>query len=527
MKGKVARLNFHLLLLSLVLLLLYTGIGYTQAEYTDSNVITLSYLSAPENLNPILSSDTAANDIAALLFNGLFRLNEQGEPVPDLAESWKISEDKLTWTFRLRQGVKFHDGVELTSEDVLFTYNAIIDPVNQSPYAGIQNMVSRFETDGRYGFRVFLYEPYAPLYLHLRREILPSHLFSEKNMTTSSYNRHPIGTGPYAFSSWTDRQIELTAYDNYFDGRPRVDRVILKGFPDREGAWSALMQGQVDVVEDLNYDDFRILQADPRFTVYQYLGAFYYTLLFNHEDPLFKNSEMRTAVDLAINREDLIAKALQDWGVPTTGPFRPETWPYNPDVELVYDPGRAISILDRLGWHDTNSDLIREKDGRDLTIHILINQGDSAIEQVAKRIRWQLLQVGIRMDVTVIDQRELFTNHLFPGEFQTALLQFNALGDPDYTVSNFWHSRNIGRTNLARYRNREVDILIEEGIQKTHIDERAPIYRRIHALMAEDRAAVFLFFRKKFLATSSRFAGVKASPENYYTSMPYWSISIK
>ena len=100
-------------------------------------------------------------------------------------------------------------------------------------------------------------------------------------------------------------------------------------------------------------------------------------------------------------------------------------------------------------------------------------------------------------------------------------------GDPDYTVSNFWHSRNIGRTNLAHYSNREVDRLIEEGIQETDIVERAPIYRKIHALMANDRAAVFLFFRKKFLATSSRFAGVKASPENYYTSMPYWSISIK
>ena len=170
------------------------------ADPPYGGTLTLSYVSELDNLNPILSSDTTATNIGTLLFNGLIHLDERQEVVYDLAKDYEISEDRLTWTFHLKEGITFHDGVELTSEDVLFTYNTILAPENRSPYGSMRFLIDRLETDGRYIFRVILHEPYAPFYLHMNKDILPAHLLEGESLAGSHFNRHPIGTGPFVFS---------------------------------------------------------------------------------------------------------------------------------------------------------------------------------------------------------------------------------------------------------------------------------------------------------------------------------------
>lgn len=487
--------------------------------------LVLSDYSETQNLNTILVQDTFAVHLGELIFNSLIKFNERFEAVPDLAESWQVSAGGLVWDFKIKKGVLFHDGKELTAEDVSFTYNSIINPRVNSPHAPLFDMVKSFKAVSRYLFRVELNEPYSPLLFIMDPHILPAHLLEQSETSMYEFGRKPVGSGPFEFSEWNNGEIILLANDRYFEGRPHLDRVMLKSFTSRLSSWSALMQGKVDVVSDLNSEDFRIISHDPRFKTYDYPATFYYTILFNLEDPLFSDRNLRRALDLAIDREDIVEKALKGWGIPTTGPFRPGSWTYNDNVtSQYYDPKEAARLLKELGWQDTNGDRILDKEGKKLSFTLLVDKGDSLKEQAAKRIRWQLFQQGIEVKVEFPEPADLFEKKLFPGNFQAVLLQFNTGIDPDARISFFWHSNSIGRSNLARYTNREVDRLIERGRIEADLRVRERIYHNIHELIAGDRPALFLFFRRIFLGVSAEFNGIKASTEVFYRSIREWYI---
>ncbi len=516
---------FPLMILILLTVLINAPPAPAQDQYPQGGTLILADYREAKSLNPILVQDTLTIHLCDLIFNSLIKLNESLEPVPDLAESWDVSDNGLVWEFKIKTGVQFHDGAELTAEDVAFTYNAIINPRLKSPHSILYKMVKNFRSVGKYKLRVELNEPYAPLLLIMDQPILPAHLLRQTESSMYEFGKKPIGSGPFEFSEWNNGEIVLSANDDYFDGRPLLDRVILKIFPNRLSAWSALMQDKVHVVEDLNFEDYRIIRDDPRFSVYDYLHIFYYTILFNMKDPLFSDKGLRKAIDMSIDRSDLIEKALRGWGIPATGPFRPGTWAYNNRVSSQrYDPKEALKLLKELGWRDTDGDRILDKNGEKLCFTLLVDSGDSLKERAAKRIRWQLFQVGIVVEVEFLELSELFQKKLIPGNFEAVLLQFNAGIDPDTRISFFWHSDSIGKSNLGHYRNKEVDRLIERGRLKSNFSERRDIYHNIHELIAEDRPAIFLFFRRKFQGISSKFNGIKASPEVFYRSIKEWYI---
>ncbi len=510
---------------TLLLTVILTTSLYAQDSRPQGGTLVLSDFSETDNLNTILVQDTYAVHLGALIFNSLIKFNEKYEAVPDLAESWQVSAGGLVWDFKIKKGVLFHNGKELTAADAAFTYNSIINPRVNSPHALLYDMVKSFKAAGRYVFRVELNEPYSPLIFIMDQHILPAHLLEQSETAMYDFGKNPVGSGPFEFSEWKNGEIILLANDHYFEGRPNLDRVILKSFASRLSAWSALMQGKVDVVSDLDFEDFRIIKDDPRFKTYDYLSFFYYTILFNLEDSLFADKDLRRALDLAIDRGDIVEKALKGCGIPTTGPFRPGTWTYNNNVTSQrYNPKEAARLLKELGWQDSDGDRILDKEGEKLYFTLLVDKGDSLKEQAAKRIRWQLFLQGIEVKVEFLEPADLFEKQLFPGNFQAVLLQFNIGIGPDRRISFFWHSNSMGRSNLARYSNREVDRLIERGRIEADLRVRKQIYHNIHELIAGDRPALFLFFRRKFLGVSAKFNGIKASEQVFYHSIREWYI---
>jgi peptide/nickel transport system substrate-binding protein len=503
--------------------LLFPGCREEGSPY--GGTLVLSTLDEPAGFNPLFYLDTVSPNIGSLIFNTLVNIDEQLEYVPELAESWQVSDDGRTWDFYLRDGVEFHDGEELDAEDVVFTYQSMLNPATESPIAPLYSVVAGIEAIGSRQIRFHLTEPYSSLPYLLLLEIIPAHLFAA-SLTPEEFARNPVGTGPFRFESWDAERIVLSANPDYFEGRPYLDRVIVEQYPDQSRAWSALMQGEVDVVMDLELEDYRVLENDARFRTHSYLEVFYHTLLFNLQDPLFASADMRRAVDLAVDRRDLIDHALNGWAVETTGPFRPGTWPYDPEVpQSRYDPAQADRILADLGWADTDGDLILDKRGEELAFTILADRGDLLKEAVARRIKWHLFQVGIRVEVESLSPAELFEERLFQGNFQAVLLQFNAGADPDKFTRLFWHSENIGSSNLGAYGNSEVDRLIEVGRTSLDTEERRRLYRRIHALIALDHPVVFLYVRKIFFATSARLEGINTAPELFYQSIKDWYIN--
>jgi peptide/nickel transport system substrate-binding protein len=519
-------MNRRGILIAFSLFMIAAALISCRAERTQyGGTVVLSTFDEPSGFNPLFYLDTLSPNIGSLIFNTLVKLNEQLEFVSELAESWQVSTDGRTWDFFLREDVEFHDGEPLDAEDVVFTYSTVLDAASESPLAPVYGILENVEAIGSHQVRFLLTEPYSPFPYLLLLEIVPSHLLAQDTSSSKEFARNPVGTGPFLFESWDEERIVLTANPKYFEGRPYLDQVIVKWYGDQSLAWSALMQGEVDVVMDLELEDYRVIENDTRFEIHEYNDVFYHTLLFHQQDPLFSSPELRRALDLALDREDLIDQALNGWAVETTGPFRPGTWPYNPDVQPArYDPDRAGDILSGLGWRDMDGDLILEREGEELTFTILVDRGDLLKEAVARRIKWQLFQAGIRAEVELLPPQELFEERLFTGSFQAAILQFNAGVDPDKFTHLFWHSENIGYANLGSYNNPEVDRLINDGRTSLDLEERQNHYRRIHALIAADRPALFLYVRKIFFTTAARLTGINAAPELLYPSIKDWYI---
>ena len=455
--------------------------------------------------NPLLTTDTFATSIFELLFNGLVEANDRWEVVPDLAESWTFSEDGLTWTFYLKRGVQFHDGVECTSEDVKFTYDLIRDPRVGSPFATRYSVIDQINIIDKYEIEFRLQEPRAPLLASMHRPpILPKHLLDGADLRDSEFNVHPIGTGPFKLQRWEKGKIIFEANERYFKGRPYIEQVIVMACFDRTAAWIKLMRGEIDLMSNLMPEDLKVVQADPTFKVYSSPVSFYYTLLFNLRDPLFSDPRIRWAISYSIDRPHILKTVLQGQGQLSTGPFLPGSWASNPEVKPVpYDPEKALELFAQAGWRDRDGDGFLVKEEKALEFTLLADEGDRRKRNAAAVVQLELGRIGIKVRTQFVNPRAFLEEYLSSGRFQVAFLQFNPVGDPN-SASRAWYSKIIGSHNFGFYQNKEVDRLFDLGRRILDQGKRQEIYRRIHTLIFQDQPAAFLFHANWSVAAISQ-----------------------
>jgi peptide/nickel transport system substrate-binding protein len=408
---------------------------------------------------------------------------------------------------------------------VVFSIRSVSDPKISPRLSELFALVSSVEALSTYDVRVALSSPYAPVLFLLTVEVLPAHLLEGGGMSMEEFGRSPVGTGPFRFSEWKDGELVLEAYAGHFAGRPYLDSVVFRIFADRKRAWAELMQGTVDLVPDLEAGDYAVIEGDDRFQVREVAEPVYYTLLYNLQDPLLRDPAIREAIDLAIDRQDIIAGTLGGFAQETTGPFVPGTWAFDPELASNrHDPERSRALFASAGWTDSDGDGVLDRAGRQLELGMLVDSGDTLKVGVAQRIKWQLFGVGVKANVEFLQMEDLLRGRLLPGSFQTALLQFNAAGDPDTFLYLFWHSGRIGSSNLARYSSAAVDRLIEAGRVESDVVKRVDLYRSIHREMARDRPAAFLFVPRRLVGLSSRLLGVGATSSALYSSARTWRI---
>ncbi|MBN1699890.1 MAG: hypothetical protein JW881_20435 [Spirochaetales bacterium] len=502
--------NIAMVSIMVVVVACFPKVKHGNASYGGSLVIAA--LSGIADLNPLLYIRSDATCVGWLLYSGLVKLNEKEEPVPDIAERWEISEGGLAFTFFLRRGVLFHDGVECTAEDVVFTFDTIKNPEVDSPLRTTYDVIDSVEAVDPYTVRIRLNKICPSIFILLLKEIVPKHLFAEEDIRHCDFNEKPVGTGPYLLKKRNSHEVVLEANGDYFGGRPYIDRVIFSVFPDKQMAWTALMQGKVDVIDDLDREDYRIIEADSRFNGHFYYGTFCYALVFNLRDPVLSDIRVREAICRSVNKADLIETALGGWGIPANGPFNPSSWSCNKDIpSREYDPAEAAGIIKTLGFT--------------ISMHIVTSEGYTDLEAVAKRLKWQLYQTGILSEVEIVPLENLFVERVYPGDFQAAIIPLNTAGDPDKWTTFFWHSKNSDggrRTNYSYFRNSEVDALIEKSNITATIEDRKAIYMKIGTLLAEERPALFLFFRKQVTGMSSRVGGVPEYAGSFYWSVKDW-----
>lgn len=482
---------------------------------------------------PHIQSDSASFDIASLLYSGLVKRDRDLNLVGDLAEGWDFSTDCRTLTFRLRKNVRWHDGHPFTAEDVLFTYRTMVSPKTPTAYAEDFKIVEKAEAPDPFTFRVTYKEPFAPALSSWGIWMLPKHLLEpyvrDGKLREAPQNLHPVGNGPYRFREWKPgEKVVLVANRDYYDRGPYLSRVVYRIIPDQATIFLELKARNIDYagltpiqyVRQIDYPAF-----EKAYQKYKFLASGFTYLGFNLLDPRFADRRVRQGIAYAIDRQELIEGVLLGLGQEATGPYKPGTWVYNPDVRRYpHDPAKARALLAEAGWRDTDGDGWLDKDGRRFTFTILTNQGNETRKKIAEILQQRLKQVGIQVEIRVVEWAAFLKEFVRKRRFEAIILGWGIGEDPDQY--DIWHSSKTGpdELNHISYKNPEVDRLLERGRTTCDREARKRIYFRLQEIMAEDLPVIFLYFGEALPVVAARVHGVEPAPAGITYNFTEWYV---
>ncbi|HZP36148.1 MAG TPA: peptide-binding protein [Methylomirabilota bacterium] len=486
-------------------------------------------------LIPSLTSDQSSHEVGGLIYDGLVKLDKDLNMAPAMAESWTYSKDCLDLTFKLRRDVKWHDGYPFTADDVVFTYQTMINPKTPAPFKEGFLLVKSVDAPDPYTVHVRYDKPYARAVETWGTYILPKHLlqsFAEAGtLRESPQNSHPVGTGPYRFQEWKPgEKVVLLANPDYYEGRPYLSRVVYRVIPSQATIFLELKARGVDYVSTLTGIQYARQTEYPAFRKayhkYRYPASDYTFLGFNLKDPRFADRRVRRAFAHAINKQELIDGVRLGLAREATGPIRPGTWAYTDKVtRFEYDPAKARELLAEAGWRDRDGDgVVEDKDGKPFTVTIRTNQGNDERKKIAEIIQQRLKEVGVHADIQLIEWAAFIKEFVKPRRFELVVLGLGTGVDPDQYV--VWHSSQRGPDQMNRtgYANPEVDALLEAGRSSCVQSERVKYYHRLQEILAEDLPMIFLYYRDALPVVAARIHGVSPAPAGILYNFNEWYV---
>lgn len=452
-------------------------------------------------LNPILSTDTTSSAVEGTIFTGMTTINEKLEVVPDLAKSWQVSKDGKVWTFYLRKDVKWHDGHLFTADDVVFTFNAILNPkvnsVRRSDYI-IDGIPIKFKAIDKYTVQAILPKPFAPFLVRSGMSVIPKHILQGKDINTAAFNRNPVGTGPFIFKEWvTGDHLKVVRNPNYYLGKPKLAEIIYKIIPDENTRLVALEAGEIDSA-GIPPKDYKRMKSLEGINVFEYDNLVYTYLGFNLANPKFTDKRVRQALAHATNKKQLVNLIFKGLASPAYAPSAPLSWAYSAKVaKYPYDPKLAKQLLAEAG-------------AEDLEFTILTNQGNKEREKAAVVLQQQFKKVGVKVKIRIMEWSALLkivNAPKGPKNFETVLMGWSLGLDPD--AYSIWHSTQYPKGfNFIDYNNPEVDKLLESGRTTMKKSERKKIYARLWETIAQDQPYLFLWYPKTVIGISERVGGL-------------------
>ena len=496
------------ILLTVLLLLPFNLCASTLHLATSSN---------PSRLNPILATDSSSSEIASFLFNGLVKYDKDSSTIiGDLAQKFYF-KDNVTLVFELKKSVKWHDGKEFTAQDVLFTYKTLISPKIVSPYSSGFRFVKGVKVLYKYKLEVTYTKPYFKALETWMMGILPYHLLKdEENLMSAKFNTNPIGTGAYKLSLLEySKNIELTAFDDYFEGRAKIDKISFHVIADPMTRFLMLKSSAIDVgsVEPMAYE--RQLNKDffNKFNIYEEISHSYTYLGFNLRLEKFKNPQVRKALSLGIDRQEIVDILFFSHAKVCTGPFLPGTIAFNDDVKAPQQNLiKAKALLKEAGYSKKNP----------LSFEIVTSNSSPIRPYAAQIIQHQLKKIGVEVSIRVMEWQAFLNMVVFPHKFDTVLLGWGLSSTPDPYM--FWHtdSDRKGGFNLVGYNNPMMDKMIEES--QTMIDRKklAITWKKMFQIVTNDNPYLFLYIPNSITAVNKKIKNVEPSLSGIWHNYILW-----
>jgi peptide/nickel transport system substrate-binding protein len=487
----------------------------------------------PTTLNPLLAESSSERVVASLLFRGLLQTDTHGDPQPDLASGWSVTEDGLRYEVQLAEDLRWHDGESFGVDDVLFTVSLVQDaefPGDPSLSRFWRSITASQVDEATIAFD--LMEPYASFPNYLTLPVLPKHVFRgilPSDLLDPAVAWNAIGTGPYALDGIDPEDRELrfvAAKSSGIDAN--IEEVIIRYFDNREDALDAFRDGSVDGVAYVPLDALEDSDSlPPGSRVYAPSLPGYTALYFNVRHPLFRDAESRRAIEYAINRDEIIERVFAGHATSGSSPIPRMLSAHSPGNHAEYDPDRARDLLEEAGWRLAEGEQTRQRDGERFTMPLLLNGDDPQRMALARVIREQLAEVGVAVDIQPMSGGEV-GQALAARQFASAIYGWRTEnGDPD--CFQMWHSSQADSgMNFSGFAHSEVDELLVAARHAVNLETRNQHYAEFQAIFAEQVPAVVLFYPRYHFAVSARVHGAEpeplVNPGNRVRQIPKWYI---
>ncbi len=503
----IMRVLFFAVVISSVYFLLSINKAHTISVPANGGSLVEGIVGIPRFVNPALAITRADQDVTALIYSGLMKIDQNGSLVNDVAESISLSEDNRVYTIKLRQDRKFHDNTPITAKDVVYTMELIKDPDLKSPLRGNWTDV-QVEEVGEYELKITLNEAYTPFVENFTLGIMPKHIWSDlpiEQLPFSQYNTEPIGSGPFVITT-TQRDgtglingYTLKPHDSNID-QANLATINLRFFQNESLLTEAFLNKEITSTIFLPREEISKLDPEDTQIVTKPLPRVFAIFLNQNKSPALRDKSAREALNVAIDRQMIVEKVLGGYGVPTTKPIIED---YNKlklsdteqEVASSEETRTAKDILLDGGWTQDEIGLWEKKiDESTETLSVTIRTNNSELYNAITSIiasTWR--ELGVEVQVEQYEQAGLTESVIRTRDFQALLFGIDINRTQD--LYPFWHSsqKNDPGLNIAQYTNKDVDQLLEEARKTTNESERQKILRETSDLISEEVPAIFLF----------------------------------
>lgn len=473
----------------------------------------------PSTLNPITQTDAYASSVNRYIYDSLVeRDNATLEFIPKLAERWDISDDHLQYTFYLRRDAKWHDGVPVTAEDVVYTFQKINDPkVDAAPLRVYYKDIIKVEKLDDYAVRFTYKDPYYKAFEFCGGiQPIPKHVFDDG----TDFNKHPagrlpVGNGPFKFVQWdTGRKIELERNSDYWGRKPKIEGLMFKIIPDSTASFEVLKKGELDLssmraiqwVKQTEKEGFK-----EKFNKHRYFLPGYSFIAWNQRKPFFQDRRVRQAMTMLINREEILKTSLFGQGEIVASNFYIFGPVYDKALKpYPYDPEQAKKLLKEAGWEDHDGDGVLDKDGVPFKFDFMTGAGSSFATGLSSIMREDFKKVGIVVEVRQLEWT-VFVKNLDEHAFDATTLAWSSNIEEDpYQI---WHSSQVEKgSNFIGFADPRADELIEKARMEFDKQKRIAYYREFQKILYDEQPYTFLYTQPSLVAVDKRFTDVKVYP---------------
>lgn len=504
-------------LLVLSVLLLGAAPGFCGLRYAEST--------APTSLNPMLVADMPSLRATELMYDGLVSPPVAGKVEAALAESWTVSPDESSVTFRLRGDAVWHDGVPVTSADVIFTIAAGKDTRTATAQGAQFHAFDRVEASNDKVVTVYFKRKVLNPLLYFDFKVLPSHRYPEGYIAAESAIESPVGSGPFHFSEWTHAgEIKLKRNPSYEgEKKGNIEEIEVSPVPDDNIRNELLRYGAVDLLPQVRPKDIPALEELTSVRLYPYSTLSYSYLGLNFRNPLLRIKEFRQALIAGLDRKEMLKAHYGNRGTVISGPFPPASWAYNFDVKpWDYDKRRAGALMDEAGITDADGDGVRDFNGEPITLKVVSLAQSEVQKAVVLDLQQQLKNLGLNADVRFMEpmawKSAVFDDH----DFDLVLAEWTF--DNSVNIFTLFHSTQSGpnQNNFGSYANADVDRLLDESRDAENSEVLRATYGELHKVLHDDLPYLFLWSLNRYAAINSRIEDVRLHPFYFFSYVADW-----